>query len=73
MVIRPKPSTSNIKKEKKKKRKGNLAGETAKHCGVNYWALTVFHIYDTDNNLFGLQELQQPEKWNKAKSPALCL
>lgn len=35
MVIRPKPSTSNIKKEKKK-RKGNLAGETAKHCGVNY-------------------------------------
>lgn len=66
MVIRPKPSMSNIKKS-------NLGGEKAKHWSVNYWALTVFHIYDTHNNLFGLQELQQPEKWNKAESPALCL
>lgn len=44
-----------------------------KHCSENDWALTVYHIYDTHNHLFGLQELQQPEKWNKGESPALCL
>lgn len=46
---------------------------SAKHCTENDWASKDFHIYNTRNNLFGLEDLQQPEKWNKSESPAACL
>lgn len=46
---------------------------SAKHWTENDWAFKDFHIYNTHNNLFGLEDLQQPEKWNKPESPAACL
>lgn len=61
MLIRPKLPISNISFY------GIHLGST-KHCTEKD-----FHIYHTHNNLFGLQDLQQPEKWNKPESPAVCL
>lgn len=53
-------------------KKGMRLG-SAKHCTENDSASKAFHIYNTCNNLFGLEDLQQPEKWNKPESPAAHL
>lgn len=47
---------------------------SAKHCTENDWASKDFHIYNTRNNSFGLEDLQQPEKWKKKlETPAAYL